>query len=111
LESAENEAISEIETALSDRYDTDALFAQTGEDRHSYVLKLCRYLVLYEIIKRVPHIELPEYIKNDTAFARKELQEIAQGKKNLANCPRKTDTTEVPITVRNFISNPKKGGY
>ena len=110
LESVENQAISEVETALSERYDTQTLFAQTGTNRHPYVIKLCVNLVLYEIYKRVPHIEIPDYIKEDNAYTRQELILFAKGTKSLANAPRKLNEELNPITVRRFFSLDKRQG-
>lgn len=110
LESVENQAISEIETALSERYDTQTLFAQTGTDRHPYVIKLCVNLVLYELYKRLPQMEMPDYIKEDNAYTRQELILFAQGTKSLANAPRKLNEDTTPITVRRFFSLDKRQG-
>lgn len=110
LDFVENQAISEVETALSERYDTQALFAQTGDARHPFVVKLIVNLVLYEIYKRVPHIEMPDYIKEDNAYTRQELILFAKGTKSLANAPRKLNEDTTPITVRRFYSQEKRQG-
>lgn len=108
LDVVENEAMSEIESALSERYDTAAMFAQVGDDRQAYVIKLCRYLILYELYKRAPHLAIPEHIKEDNAFARAELKFITKGDKSLAGAPRKLEN-EQAITNRIVDSeNPRR---
>lgn len=111
LDLANNQAIAEAENALIQRYDTEALFSQEGSQRNEYLLKLCKYLAIYELYKRCPTIEMPEYVKNDTLFARKELGRMSKGEIPLANAPRKVGSNEQSITVRRIISIPKSRGY
>lgn len=103
LESAEADALALIESALFQKYDIQTIFSATGNDRPKVLVLYAKYLTLYELYKRLPHLEPPESVKMDATFARNELQDIAQGKKTLP-LPRLVDETKQTKTTRKFIS-------
>lgn len=52
LDIIEGQNISLFTSKLNARYDTDALFSQTGEDRHPLIVKYLTVFVLYDVIRR-----------------------------------------------------------
>jgi len=106
LEDCESEAISQIEANLFQHYDTQAIFALTGNDRPKILVLYAKYLVLYELYKRL-YVNMPESVKMDAIHARTELQEIAKGNKTLP-LPRLVDESESPKTTRKFLSQPQR---
>ena len=49
LEIVENQAISEMKSYLSGRYDVEAIFSATGEDRHDLVLMFAKDIAIYHL--------------------------------------------------------------
>lgn len=57
---AERATKSEIEGYLSSRYDTTAIFSQTGANRNSYLVMIFVDIVLYHIHSRINPRQIPE---------------------------------------------------
>lgn len=49
LEIVENQTISEMKSYLSGRYDVEAVFSATGEDRHDLVLMFAKDIAIYHL--------------------------------------------------------------
>lgn len=49
LEIVENEAITEMKSYLSGRYDVKEIFSATGEDRHDLVLMFAKDIAIYHL--------------------------------------------------------------
>jgi phage gp36-like protein len=47
-----DESISLMKSYLSRFYDVDAIFSQTGDNRHKHILKILKDIVIYEIYER-----------------------------------------------------------
>jgi hypothetical protein len=96
LDDAEASAIAVVTDALHSQYDTDAIFATTGDERPAQVLRWVRNIMLYDISGRLPEKMVSErVIKNydDTIAV---LTDIEDGKKS-TSLPRQevTDTEGV----------------
>lgn len=83
VNNAETTAIAVITDALYPKYDTDAIFDKSGEDRDPSIVRWVTTLVLYYLHERIPDKLVPDRIvKNydDTLYY---LLEVADGKKSV----------------------------
>jgi phage gp36-like protein len=83
LHEAELSAIATVEDALHRFYDSDAIFATTGNDRPKSVMRWVINLVMYHIYERVADNLVPERIVknyNDTLAL---LEDVATGKRSV----------------------------
>jgi len=82
LDDAEIHAMAVIQDALYQKYDLDAEFAKTGDNRHKNLLRWMLNLALYFLYERIPDNQVPErVVKNydDTVI---EIKNIEIGKRN-----------------------------
>jgi len=105
LESAEIDAIAEVKTALFQKYDTESIFDKEGDNRDMFVVKLCKYLVIFELHKRLL-MDIPDIVQNEADFARDQLYKIASGKIALDLPIKEVDTQRQ--TIRRFSSQPAR---
>ena len=100
------EAVSQVETALFQRYDTVVELAKNGAERNMHLVKLIKHIVLYEIFKRLPHLTMPKWAIEDNLVAVDSLKRLANGDFAL-NIPRKV-VDEKTLTRRKVLSqNPR----
>lgn len=95
LDVPEQTAIQVVRDALHSRFDVDAIFATTGDDRPKQVLKWCIDIAIYFVYERVPDKLVPERIKENYARTLDTLLDIADGKKSI-ELPRLEDTEGNP---------------
>ena len=82
VEEAIDSAITEVESYLSARYDTDAIFDATGDDRNKLVKRLCINVAVYEIVAIAqPGIDMEDR-KDRRDRAIKYLEKVQAGKAN-----------------------------
>ena len=60
LEATTNEVVGFVSSYLASRYDTDAIFAATGEDRHATVLMICKDIALYNLHCNINPRKIPK---------------------------------------------------
>jgi phage gp36-like protein len=82
LDVAELRAISEMQSYLANRYDTDAIFSATGIARHNAVLMFCLDMTLYHLHALINPRKIPEYRKERYTAALDWLQGISMLKIN-----------------------------
>lgn len=97
IETACTEAVAEVESYLSARYDTAVVFSKTGKNRNVEVLKLCKIIALYNIHSsgnpdKIPDIRVKQY---DDAI--KFLTRLQEEKCNIPGLPKPTDKS------RNYV--------
>lgn len=96
------EAVSQVETALFQRYDTLVELAKVGSARNMHLVKLMKHIVIYEIFKRLPHLVMPLWAMEDNLVAVDTLKKLASGDFAL-NIPRKV-VDDKNVTRRKFLS-------
>lgn len=75
------------------RYDTAAIFAQTGESRDAYFVSILVDIVLYQIHKRVNPRQIPEIRFVAWKDAQEWLKDVSKGA-IIANLPKKNDDAD-----------------
>lgn len=74
---AQNIAI--IKSKLKGRYDTNAVFAATGEQRHWLIVRILTKLVVYDYIRRNAARKVPDDYVAEWKWAMKTLDQIKSG--------------------------------
>ena len=90
LDDAEETAIVVVKDSLSLYYDTDAIFATTGDARPRQVLRWVKDLALYFIYERIEDELVPERIVKNYNDTLGTLEKIEDGKKQV-DLPRLID--------------------
>lgn len=90
LDTAENIAISEVKGYLGTRYDTAAIFAATGTNRHAKVLDVCIKVTLFELYGLVNPKKTPEHRQASYERAMEWLKGVQEGKIDPPDLPRLT---------------------
>lgn len=60
IETAINDAVSEVEIYLRSRYDTDTEFAKAGTARNTFIVKMVREIAIYNCFKASNPVNMPE---------------------------------------------------
>lgn len=77
---AEKTAIAQVEDYLSEIYNTNAIFAATGNNRHKSIIRIVMALMLYHLHKRIDPTMIPEIRRVEYEDAIAELQKIHDGR-------------------------------
>lgn len=108
LEDAEMHATAVIQDAFYNKYDLDAEFAATGEDRHKNLLRWMLNLTIYFIYERIPDEQVPDRIVKNYDDTIKEIKDIEQGKRNTSLTKLIREDNERKETNFRWGSNPKR---
>lgn len=108
IETACVEAVGEVESYLSARYDTAAIFAKEGDARNKTVLKLCKAIALYNVHTagnpdKMPDLRVKQY---DDAISL--LTRIQEEKCNIPDLPKPKGGTHNYIR---FGGNRRRNNY
>lgn len=108
LEEAESTAVSQIKDYLFKQYDTEAIFAKTGTERHSYLVRCCCNIVIKILWERLA-LDTPERVTNNYNDTLEYLERLADGKMT-ADLPAKIIDVEnaTPYTVSRWGSSTKR---
>lgn len=87
LESLELQNIALIKSKLKGRYDTEAIFAAAGAERHYLIIKILVKLVLYDYIRRNAARKVPDDYTKEWEWAMKLLETIKAGKETPDGLP------------------------
>ena len=68
-----------VKSYLHHRYDTDALFSATGDDRHPDIIRIIKEIAIYRIYTRRTRDAISEVAVHRFEYAMKELKDIAKG--------------------------------
>ena len=79
--------IDEMKAYLNGRYDVDAIFDATGNDRNRFLLRIALSITLYFIYKIHNPRKLPEEIQTDYEKAMSDLEKIRDGELNPVGLP------------------------
>ncbi|MPM00632.1 hypothetical protein SDC9_46860 [bioreactor metagenome] len=105
--SAENAAISEMRSYLNNRYDADAIFSATGDNRSQIIVMLCRDIALYHMHAVVNPNVVPDIRKDRYDEAIDWLKQVSRLKIN-------PDLPLLSTDTKNYIrygSNTKHDNY
>lgn len=98
-------ALEEAQAYLKDRYDTEVIFAKTGNNRNKLLLMMCRDIAVYNIIGiSNPGIDYEDK-KNRSDSARSWLKNVQKGTSK-PSLPVKPEEEQVTIIASG--SNPKR---
>lgn len=111
LETIEKKKIALIKTKLNGRYDVDAIFSATANDRNFYILDLLIKLVVYDFIRRNAARKVPNDYKEDFEAAMKTLENIKAGKEVPAGLPMVTNEDNTTINTVKFGNNRNEDFY
>ena len=87
----EAQNITIIKSKLKGRYDTNAIFSATGEQRHWLIVRILTKLVIYDYVRRNAARKVPEDYVAEWKWAMKELEMIRSGKEKPDGLPELTD--------------------
>ncbi len=90
LDDAESTAIAVVKDALYPYYNTETIFATTGEDRPAQVVRWVLCLSLYYLYERIPDKLVPQRVKDNYRDTLDKLQRISDQIESV-NLPRVTD--------------------
>lgn len=107
LEIVENEAISEMKSYLSGRYDVDAIFSAAGDDRHDLVLMFAKDIAIYHLCS------IREGLMTQTRIDRYKraidwLEGVQTGKLVVEGLPRLQEKDQAAKSEYLMKSNPKR---
>lgn len=107
LEIVENQAISEMKSYLSGRYDVEAVFSATGEDRHDLVLMFAKDIAIYHLCS------IREGLMTQTRIDRYEraikwLEDVQKGELVVEGLPRLPEEDMASRSEYLMKSNPKR---
>lgn len=80
LKTIEKQQIAVIKAKLKGRYDIDAIFNATAENRHYLIIKILSVLVVYNFIRRNAARKVPTDYFKEWEWAMKTLESIKAGK-------------------------------
>ncbi len=108
LDIAESRAISEMGGYLNARYDTEAIFAATGNDRNPLMVMYCVDIALYHLHSVLNPKKVPDHRKERFDQAKQWLADVAAGMINPPDLPRITDGSRDYVL---FGSNTKRNNH
>lgn len=110
LDDAELMAISEMEGYLSSRYDTQAIFSKTGDNRHKVLVMFALDMTLYHLHSRVSPRNISQLRVDRYNRAIEWLQNVVNGALNPDLPFKKTDDGDDVSNIR-YGSNDKFNHY
>lgn len=107
LEIVENQAVAEMKPYLSGRYDVDAIFSASGDDRHDLVLMFAKDISIYHLCS------IREGLMTQTRIDRYEravkwLTDVRDGKLVVEGLPRLEEAEQVARSEYLMKSDPKR---
>jgi phage gp36-like protein len=104
----EDRAVSEMRCYLASRYDCDAIFSQTGEDRHPLILMMALDIAVYHIFCVHNPQKLSQMRKDRYDRAVEWLKAVAAGKISINGAPMLDIDDRAAGTKFNISSNRKR---
>jgi len=93
LTNIEHQNIELIKAKLNNKYDTQAIFSTSGNDRHWLIVKILAILVIYDFFRRNAARKIPKDYQERYEWAMKLLEDIKAGNEVPAGLPFYTDET------------------
>ncbi len=111
IETAIAEAIEEVDSYLSVRYDTASEFSKTGSARNNLVVKMVRSIALYNIYNISNPVNMPESRSNDYKATLSQLKDIQAERAQIKGLARLTDTDGSSNYLKFGGNAPRKNHY
>lgn len=93
-----------VRDALYSRYDVNAIYAQTGTNRHHQVVRWITVLTLYYLYERVPDKLVPDRVVKNYDDVREDILQVEDGKKSM-DLPLLNNSEAAPLTKFRWGSN------
>lgn len=87
INKCEEEAIEYMASFLSSRYDVEAIFDSTGDERHSLVLKYAKDITIFYLHSLTDASKVPSFRAKNFEHAKEWLQNVSEMKVNPRNLP------------------------
>lgn len=108
IDAAEKRAIAFIKSYLSGRFDADAAFAATGDNRNMWLVQMVLDISLYELYRRIAPRKIPEYLQDLYTQHKEWLNGVLSGDINPPGLPLYADQSHKQII---YGSNPKRDNH
>jgi phage gp36-like protein len=108
IDNAEARAIGFIKSHISNRYDCEAIFEATGNDRDPVIMGYTIDIALYYLWRLVAPRKVPTYVKEAYDDAKEWLLGVQAGEITPDGLP--TTTNEIAGTIK-WGSNPKRSNH
>lgn len=108
IEQCENDAIAEMKGYLSARYDVDAIFAKTGNDRNALVLMYAKDIAVYHMFCVHNPYKMSGVRKDRYERAMEWLKGVAQGNLQIADAPLLPSDERRQRSNFSIVANPLK---
>jgi hypothetical protein len=69
-------AVDQVKGYLKARYDIDAIFAATGDDRSEVVLECCKDFAIWRLHKLINPRKIPKFRKENYETSKEDLQDV-----------------------------------
>jgi phage gp36-like protein len=87
IEVCENRAIATVRALISSRYDCDAIFSATGDQRNVIILKVCIDIAVYEIFCQHNPYKMSQIRRDRYEDAMQFLREVRDHQANIDGAP------------------------
>ena len=111
VEICEDRAIAEMRCYLSGRYDCDAIFSASGDERHQLVLMMALDIAIYHIFSIHNPVKLSQLRKDRYERAIEWLKAVAAGTISIDGAPLATEERQVAAQTFRILSNPKRHNH
>lgn len=111
VEICEDRAIAEMRCYLSGRYDCDAIFSASGDERHQLVLMMALDIAIYHIFSIHNPQKLSQLRKDRYERAIEWLKAVAAGTISIDGAPLASVETQIAHQTFRIVSNPKRHNH
>ena len=111
VEICEDRAIAEMRCYLSGRYDCEAIFSASGEERHQLVLMMALDIAIYHIFSIHNPVKLSQLRKDRYVRAIEWLKAVAAGTISIDGAPLATEERQIAAQPFRIVSNPKRHNH
>ena len=111
VEICEDRAIAEMRCYLSGRYDCEAIFSASGEERHQLVLMMALDIAIYHIFSIHNPVKLSQLRKDRYERAIEWLKAVAAGTISIDGAPLATEERQIAAQPFRIVSNPKRHNH
>lgn len=105
----ESQAIAKVKSYLHGRFDVDAMYAQTGDNRNPLLVLHTINVFVYLLYRRINPRKMPDEVKDDHSESLEWLSMVASGKVNPAFTTLPEDT--LSTNDLRFGGPPALGGH
>lgn len=111
VEICEDRAIAEMRCYLSGRYDCDAIFSASGEERHQLVLMMALDIAIYHIFSIHNPMKLSQLRKDRYERAVEWMKAVAAGTISIDGAPLSSEERQIAAQPFRIVSNPKRHNH